>query len=174
MSKKKPVNTGGKQENHFKPGQSGNPKGRPKGSLNKATILCQGIFADAAADIAEKAVDLALSGDTAMLKLLLDKTVPVRKDAPVHLDLPEIDSTSDLPLVTRAITKAVAGGIITPMESYSLTKILETHVKALEIAEIDARLRVLEGGENNSTITSLKTVRNGRQGFIPIQVGKGA
>ena len=41
MAKRKPENTGGKQGREkqaltqFKPGQSGNPKGRPKGSRNK-------------------------------------------------------------------------------------------------------------------------------------------
>jgi len=40
MVKRRPESTGGKQVNgreltQFKPGQSGNPKGRPKGSRNK-------------------------------------------------------------------------------------------------------------------------------------------
>ena len=134
-----------KQAHLFKPGQSGNPLGRPKGSLNKATILCQGIFADAAADIAGKAVSLALAGDTTMLRLLLDKTVPGRKDSPVHLDLPEINALSDLPRITGAIMKATTKGKITPVEAHGLTKIIEAHIKATELAEIDARLRILEG-----------------------------
>jgi hypothetical protein len=42
MIKRKPESTGGKQVTgreltQFKPGQSGNPKGRPKGSRNKLT-----------------------------------------------------------------------------------------------------------------------------------------
>ena len=32
-----PENTGQKQDTRFKPGQSGNPKGKPKGSKNKLT-----------------------------------------------------------------------------------------------------------------------------------------
>jgi hypothetical protein len=34
MNSEKPVKTGKKQGNRFKPGQSGNPKGRPKGSIS--------------------------------------------------------------------------------------------------------------------------------------------
>ncbi len=105
----------------------------------------QGIFADAAADIAGKAVSLALAGDTTMLRLLLDKTVPGRKDSPVHLDLPEINALSDLPRITGAIMKATTKGKITPVEAHGLTKIIEAHIKATELAEIDARLRILEG-----------------------------
>ncbi|MGA7532683.1 MAG: DUF5681 domain-containing protein, partial [Pseudolabrys sp.] len=42
MVKRRPESTGGKQVTgraltQFKPGQSGNPKGRPKGSRNKLT-----------------------------------------------------------------------------------------------------------------------------------------
>ncbi len=133
-----------KQSHLFQPGQSGNPKGRPKGSLNKATLLCQSIFADKAGELAEKAVSLALEGDTAMLKMLLDKTVPTRKDGPVKVDIPEIKSAADILIATEKITQAVTNGTITPYEGNALSKIFETHLKSLEMADIDTRLRILE------------------------------
>jgi len=43
----------------FRPGQSGNPKGRPKGSRNKRTAMAEQIFDTVAEDLTNKVVDLA-------------------------------------------------------------------------------------------------------------------
>jgi hypothetical protein len=66
-------------QGQFVEGVSGNPLGRPKGSKNKITLLRQSLELQlreqAAPDmgaVLQKAVDLALSGDRAMLKLLLE------------------------------------------------------------------------------------------------------
>jgi hypothetical protein len=71
----------------FKKGQSGNPNGRPTGSRNKATMLAEKIFdeklfgEDRKADaIITKAIELAENGDTACIRLCLDRIAPPRKD----------------------------------------------------------------------------------------------
>jgi len=48
----------------FKPGQSGNPKGKPKGARHKATPAAHAPLDGEAEGLARKAVDLALEGDT--------------------------------------------------------------------------------------------------------------
>ena len=65
----------------FKKGESGNPKGRPKGALNKATIMAQQICDNAAEQIAAKAVEMALAGDATALRLVLERLVPAKKGA---------------------------------------------------------------------------------------------
>lgn len=72
----------------WKPGQSGNPKGRPKNSKNKITLMKQALEGElrvqlgpAMASILQIAIDKALEGDTQMIKLLLDKTLPTTKAA---------------------------------------------------------------------------------------------
>jgi hypothetical protein len=74
----------------FKKGQSGNPDGRPIGRRNKATVLVEQIFneklfgQDRKADaIIAKTKELAENGDTACIRLCLDRILPVRKDRPV-------------------------------------------------------------------------------------------
>lgn len=64
----------------FKAGQSGNPNGRPLGAKNKITILRQGIelelrefAAPRMRDVLAKAFELALGGDRAMIKLLVEQ-----------------------------------------------------------------------------------------------------
>jgi hypothetical protein len=39
-----PAKTNNKQGGRFQPGQSGNPNGRPHGSLNKATLALEAIL----------------------------------------------------------------------------------------------------------------------------------
>lgn len=70
----------------WKPGQSGNPAGRPKGAKNKITymkLVLEGELRtqikDHMADILAIAIDKAKEGDTSMIKLLLDKTMPTSK-----------------------------------------------------------------------------------------------
>lgn len=70
----------------FQPGKSGNPNGRPKGSRNKITVmklalegeLREQLKYDMAAIMAI-AINMAKNGDTSMIKLLIDKTVPTTK-----------------------------------------------------------------------------------------------
>jgi uncharacterized protein (DUF305 family) len=70
------------EKNQFQPGQSGNPKGRPKGSKNKLTLLredaekdlIEGITADMSA-VLQMAITKAKDGDNQMIKLLVDKFI---------------------------------------------------------------------------------------------------
>lgn len=75
----------------WKPGQSGNPKGRPKGqlylgtylqrALNESITLANGTKIKAADAVVKKAINAALQGDTQMIKLLFDRIdgPPVQK-----------------------------------------------------------------------------------------------
>jgi len=60
----------------FKKGQSGNPKGRPLGARDKATQLAEALLAGQAEALIQKAVQMALAGDTLMMKLCVDRLVP--------------------------------------------------------------------------------------------------
>lgn len=59
----------------FKAGQSGNPKGRPKGSKDKRTELRE-LLEPHAPELIQKAVDMALGGDVSALKMCLDRLIP--------------------------------------------------------------------------------------------------
>ncbi len=62
----------------FKQGQSGNINGRPKGSKNRSTEL-QKLLEPHAPALVEKAVEMALNGDTAAMKMCLDRIIPAMK-----------------------------------------------------------------------------------------------
>jgi hypothetical protein len=59
----------------FQAGQSGNPRGKPRGAKDKRTGL-RALLQPHADALVKKAVDLALGGDTAALRLCLDRLAP--------------------------------------------------------------------------------------------------
>ena len=57
----------------FKPGQSGNPNGRPKGARNLVTRAVEALIDGQGEALGAKAIEKALQGDSPMLRALLKK-----------------------------------------------------------------------------------------------------
>ena len=128
----------------FKPGQSGNPAGKPKGTRNATTLALEALLDGQASALTQKAINLALAGDMAALRLCLDRILPPRKDSPVAFDLPEIKTLNDAVPAMGALVKAVGQGDLTPTEAGELTKMVQAFAKIIETAELEERVRKLE------------------------------
>ena len=63
----------------YKPGQSGNPNGRPKGSVNKYTQLARELLSSRGEEIVQVVIEKALKGDVHCLKMCMDRIVPAQK-----------------------------------------------------------------------------------------------
>src|SRR5262245_6580678 len=74
------------------PGASACPGGPGPGYKWKQTRLAEGLLLDKAAEISTKALELALSGNPLVMKLVLERLVPVARDRPVRLNLPKVTS----------------------------------------------------------------------------------
>src|SRR5215831_10714490 len=99
------ANTARKQSGGFQKGQSGNPRGRPAGSRNSATLACEALLEGQAEALTQKAVEMALAGDTVALRLCIERICPIRKDRPVTFPLPPINTARDAADVAAAVTK---------------------------------------------------------------------
>ena len=128
----------------WRPGVSGNPSGRPAGARNKTTLAAEAILRGEAEGVAKEAVRLALEGDTAMIRVVLDKVVPTPKDKPIRLELPPLATAADCPRATSAILEAVAEGTLTPSEGAAVAGLVESHRKSLESEELELRVQALE------------------------------
>jgi len=128
----------------WKPGESGNPAGKPKGTRCKATVAAQALLDGESEALTRKCVELALDGDMTALRLCLERIVPPRKDAPILVDLPPMQSAADIPQAVGAILASVAAGQLSPSEGTSLAALVETHRKALETSELEQRIAALE------------------------------
>lgn len=133
-----------KQLKPFRPGQSGNPSGRPRGARNATTIALECLLDGQAKALTQKAVDLALSGDLIALRICLDRILPVRKNRPIEFVMPTIETIADAPKAIGAITAAVARGEITVTDAADVSRLVETYVRAIEASDLDKRLRTLE------------------------------
>jgi hypothetical protein len=129
----------------FKPGQSGNPAGKAKGTRNRATLALEELLDGQAEALTQKAIDLALTGDIAALRLCLDRILPARKDRPVSFEMPVITTAGDAKQALAALLNAVATGNLTPAEASEIGKLVDGYVKSIEATEVLARLDRLEG-----------------------------
>jgi hypothetical protein len=66
----------GRHQGQFKPGQSGNPAGKPKATRNKATLAVETLLDGEAEELTRKAIELAIPA----LRICLDRILPPRKD----------------------------------------------------------------------------------------------
>jgi hypothetical protein len=128
----------------FRKGQSGNPQGKAKGTLHKATRAAQELLDGEAQALTRKVVELAQGGNMAALKLCLERLLPPRKDRPITLQLPKVEAMGDVPKALGAILEAVSAGEITPGEGQAVCSMLENYRRGLELTELEARLTALE------------------------------
>ena len=128
----------------FKPGQSGNPKGRPPGARNKATMAAAALLDGEAEALTRKAIELAIDGDTVALRLCLERIAPPRKDRPVVFDIPKLETAADAVKATGALIEAAASGVLTPSEAGELAKLLDVFTRAKDAQELEERLAKLE------------------------------
>lgn len=128
----------------FKKGRSGNPAGKPRGLRNRASVLLDNLLDGEAEALVRKTIEMALAGDTVALRLCIERLAPPRKDRPLSVKLPAMNSAGDAVAVTAALVTAVSRGELTPSEGGELSKLVQTFVSAVELQDIEQRLARLE------------------------------
>jgi len=126
-----------------KPFAKGNA-GRPKGALNKTTLAAQALLDGESERLTRKAVSMALKGNMAALRLCMERICPPRRERALSLELPTVEDATDLPKLTGAVMSSVTEGKLTPEEGARLMAMAVGHGRALEVYELERRVKALE------------------------------
>ena len=127
------------REHLFKPGQSGNPKGKPK-DKTPATLLRKSI-ADAMPEIILTLIEQAKAGDVAAAKCLLDRVCPTLKPQAMPICMPVNGSLSEQ---GGEVIRATLVGQIPPDIGSQLITALSNQGKLIELQELTERFQRIE------------------------------
>jgi len=108
--------------NPFQKGRSGNPAGRRPGAR----------------------IEAAYAGDPMALRLCVERLLPVCRERAVKFKLPPIESPADIAAAMKAVTAALAAGVITPGEAGRIAAMVDTFIRAIDTSDFDRRLQQLE------------------------------
>jgi Family of unknown function (DUF5681) len=129
----------------WRPGTSGNPRGRRPGSRNRLSALGESVLAREGTALLEKAVEMAKAGDVACLRLLIERIAPIPKASRfVALDLPPLKTVDDLVKASAVIVAEVAAGRLAMEDVGPLVALIEATVEAIRTNDHDQRLTALE------------------------------
>lgn len=131
----------------WKPGESGNPKGRTPGTGEVPKL--RAAIAARVPDILAKLLEQALGGDTGAARLLLERAIAPLKAAEQTQAITLPDST--LTEQGRAVLASVAAGELAPGQGAALVSAIGQLARVSEIDELTRRITTLEGIKNGKS-----------------------
>lgn len=126
----------------YKPGQSGNPGGRPRGSGKTSEL--RALLEPHAPELVKKAMDLALEGDVTALRLCLERLMPPIRGRDEVVKIQELKGSSSLVEQGQALIDALAEGLATPREIATMMQTVAAQAKVIETDELEKRVSQLE------------------------------
>lgn len=128
----------------FQKGKSGNPKGRPKGSIAAASMALKQKLVERGNEAIGMVISKMLEGDMQALKLCIDKILPNCKIMPFEIDLPKITTLTEVNEAMDKVIDRVSKGHITTEEGQAIMTFIECKHKLLVSTDLEKRIQELE------------------------------
>jgi len=135
----------------WRPGESRNPRGRPSGCRNRASLIAEALIGGQTEELTRKAIDLALAGDVIALRLCLERILPAARERPCSFKLARLETCADATAALGMIAEGMASGKLLPHEAESLSNVVASFVRTIEAAEFEIRLAALEKANAEGT-----------------------
>lgn len=135
-----------KQGWRFQPGQSGNPRGRPKGAINHVNRRIKQLMEARADEVVEAALDRAIAeGDAPIIKMILDRLSPAPSHPPRDpYPLGDLDSIEQCTVEMKRLAATVAVGEIDEDHASEIASRIRDAARLLSSGELEQRLKALE------------------------------
>ena len=121
----------------YKPGESGNPAGRPKGSSNKNLQVLR----EAAEEILPQVIEAARNGDAEAQRLILDRGIPRLR--PVTMPEPVAIPGATLTDQVKSLLGLIATGDISPSIAAEIASVIGAAAKVEEVDQLREELATL-------------------------------
>lgn len=106
-------------------------------SVRLSTPTLEALLEPGAEKLINKAMAMALKGDTAALRLCLERILPACLDRLIELDLPPVNDPAQTSTSLAAIGTAIGAGQITPSEGGTLSRILSAQASVLATEQLE-------------------------------------
>lgn len=123
-------------------GQSGNPRGRPRGSQNRRTQVQQALD-DAGSAIAQVVIDAAKGGDLQACALVLARIAPPPRPRGQRVTF-ELDTRAPLTEQARSVLAAIARGEVDPETGKLIIDSIASLGNLMLTDELAARVEAIE------------------------------
>jgi hypothetical protein len=104
----------------------------------------EALFDGEAEALTRRAIELGMAGDGATLRFCLERIAPARRDRPVPMTLPKLETTADAIKASSMLVEAAASGDLTPAEAADLGRLVERFYRVAQADEIQRRVEAIE------------------------------
>ncbi len=129
----------------WKPGQSGNPNGRRPGAERVRKLL-----EPKSAELVKQAIALAMAGDGAIMRALLDRLAPAPRSQHPAVKVPGLSEAGTLTDKATAIVNAMGRAEITPDAGALMLGAIASACRIAETDELQRRVGALEQQKGNA------------------------
>jgi len=134
--------------NLWKPGQSGNPNGRPKGSGDKRLHIKK-LLEDNLEPVFMSVIAQAIEGDMTAAKIVLDKGYanPRSYSENLNIDITKIASSADLEKIIEEVMLKSLRGDLPDDQGKTIASLTKTMSELHKLGELEERIKQLEGNK---------------------------